>query len=102
MVAFLTWLLLLARSRLKSRARLEAENMVPPQQVIVLRRRSRTRIGLATTRYFGVLKGVSSEIRTRWRSGVDSNSRCRLFSAKPQFSLFSLLRGVSNHVNLPQ
>jgi len=46
MVAFLTWLLLLARSRFKSRARLEAENMVLRQQVIVLRRRSRTRVGL--------------------------------------------------------
>jgi transposase InsO family protein len=46
MVAFLAWLLLLARSRFKSRARLEAENMVLRQQVIVLRRRSRTRVGL--------------------------------------------------------
>ena len=36
----------------------------------------------AIARYFAVLKGVSPEIGTRWRSGVDSNSRFRLFSAK--------------------
>ena len=36
MVEFLTKLLLLARYRLKSRARLEAENLVRRQQVIVL------------------------------------------------------------------
>ena len=39
MFAFLTNFLLLARSRLKSRARLEAENIVLRQQVIVLSRR---------------------------------------------------------------
>ena len=36
MLEFLTKLLLVARSRLKSRARLEAENLVLRQQVIVL------------------------------------------------------------------
>jgi hypothetical protein len=35
MFGFLTKLLLVVRSRLKSRARLAAENLVPRQQVIV-------------------------------------------------------------------
>jgi hypothetical protein len=35
MVAFLTWLLLVAHSRLKSRAKLEGENLVLRQQLIV-------------------------------------------------------------------
>ena len=46
MVEFLTKLLLVARSRLKSRARLEAENPVLRQQVIVLSRKSRSRVQL--------------------------------------------------------
>src|ERR1035437_2842283 len=46
MVEFLTKLLLVARSRLKSRARLEAENLVLRQQVIVLSRKSRSRVQL--------------------------------------------------------
>ena len=46
MVAFLTWLLLLVRTWLKSRARLEAENIVLRQQVIVLSRRSGKRVRL--------------------------------------------------------
>ena len=46
MLAFLTKLLLVARSRLKSRARLEAENLVLRQQVIVLSRKSRSRVWL--------------------------------------------------------
>ncbi len=47
MFAFLTKLLLLARSRLKSRARLEAENIVLRRQVIILSRKrpSRLRLG---------------------------------------------------------
>jgi hypothetical protein len=44
--AFLTKLLLVARSRLKSRASLEAENLILRQQVIVLRRKSRSRVRL--------------------------------------------------------
>jgi hypothetical protein len=44
--AFLTKLLLVARSRLKSRASLEAENLVLRQQVIVLSRKSRSRVRL--------------------------------------------------------
>jgi len=40
MFGFLTKLLLVARSRLKSRASLEAENLVLRQQVIVLGRKS--------------------------------------------------------------
>src|SRR6202047_2406647 len=46
MFAFLTKLLLVARSRLKSRASLEAENLVLRQQVIVLSRKSRSRLRL--------------------------------------------------------
>jgi hypothetical protein len=46
MVEFLNKLLLVARSRLRSRARLEAENLVLRQQVIVLSRKSRSRVWL--------------------------------------------------------
>ena len=46
MFAFLTKLLLVARSRLKSRASLEAENLVLRQQVSVLSRKSRSRARL--------------------------------------------------------
>ena len=46
MFAFLINLLLVARSRLKSRASLEAENLVLRQQVIVLSRKSRSRVRL--------------------------------------------------------
>jgi len=46
MVEFLTKLLLVARSHLKSRARLEAENIVLRQQVIVLSRKSPSRVWL--------------------------------------------------------
>ena len=46
MVEFLIKLLLVARSKLKSRARLEAENVVLRQQVIVLSRKARSRVRL--------------------------------------------------------
>ena len=46
MFAFLLKLLLIARSRLKSRASLEAENLVLRQQVIVLSRNSPSRVWL--------------------------------------------------------
>jgi len=46
MFAFLTKLLLVARSILKSRARLEAENLVLRQQMIVLSRKSATVLGI--------------------------------------------------------
>jgi hypothetical protein len=46
MFAFLTKLLLVVRSRLKSRARLEAEILVLRQQVIVLSRKSGSRVWL--------------------------------------------------------
>src|SRR5271170_1277036 len=46
MVEFLIKLLLVARSKLKSRARLEAENFVLRQQVIVLSRKARSRLRL--------------------------------------------------------
>ena len=40
MFEFLIRLLLVARSKLKSRARLEAENLILRQQLLVLRRKS--------------------------------------------------------------
>ncbi len=46
MFAFLANVLLIARSRLKSRASLEAENLILRQQVIVLSRKSRSRVRL--------------------------------------------------------
>ena len=46
MLEFFTKLLLVARSRLKSRARLEAKNLVLRQQVIVLSRKSPSRVRL--------------------------------------------------------
>jgi hypothetical protein len=50
MVEFLIKLLLVARAKLKSRARLEAENMVLRQQVIVLSRKARSRVRLRNDR----------------------------------------------------
>jgi hypothetical protein len=44
MFAFQLKLLLIARTRLKSRANLEAENLVLRQQVILLSRKSRSRV----------------------------------------------------------
>src|ERR1700692_343261 len=46
MVAFLTQLLLAIRSRFMRRARLEAENLLLRQQLVVLRRKSPTRVRL--------------------------------------------------------
>src|ERR1700738_1919124 len=46
MVTFLTQLLLAIRSRFTRRARLEAENLILRQQLVVLRRRSPTRARL--------------------------------------------------------
>jgi hypothetical protein len=46
MVEFLIKLLRVTRSKLKSRARLEAENIVLRQQVIVLSRKARSRVRL--------------------------------------------------------
>jgi hypothetical protein len=46
MVAFLSQLLLAIRSRFTSRARLEAENLLLRQQLVVLRRKSPTRVRL--------------------------------------------------------
>jgi hypothetical protein len=46
MVAFLTQLLLVIRSWFTRRARLEAENIVLRQQLVVLRRKSPTRVRL--------------------------------------------------------
>ena len=46
MIGFPTRLLLFLRARLKSRARLEAENLVLRQQVIVLSRKRRGRVTL--------------------------------------------------------
>ena len=49
MFAFLLKLLLIARTRLKSRASLEAENLALRQQVIVLSRKSQSRMRLGTS-----------------------------------------------------
>ncbi len=49
MVAFLNWFLLVLHSRFKSRARLEAENIVLRQQLIVLSRNSQARVRLWNT-----------------------------------------------------
>jgi hypothetical protein len=46
MVAFLTQLLLVTRSRFTRRARLEAENLLLRQQLVVLRRKSPKRLRL--------------------------------------------------------
>src|SRR6202043_1848653 len=46
MVAFLTQLLLTIRSRFTRRARLEAENLILRQQLVVLRRKCPTRVRL--------------------------------------------------------
>jgi hypothetical protein len=46
MVEFLIKLLLVARTRLKTRTRLEAENIVLRQQVIVLSRKAGSRVRL--------------------------------------------------------
>ena len=46
MVAFLTQLLLAIRSRFTGRAQLEAENLLLRQQLVVLRRKSPTRVRL--------------------------------------------------------
>src|SRR4029077_15996147 len=46
MVAFLTLLLLAIRSRFTKRVRLEAENLILRQQLVVLRRKSPTRVRL--------------------------------------------------------
>jgi hypothetical protein len=46
MFEFLIKLLLVARTKLKSRARLEAENIVLRQQMIVLSRKARSRVRL--------------------------------------------------------
>lgn len=49
MVAFLTQLLLAIRSRFTRRTRLEAENLILRQQLVVLRRKSPTRVRLWNT-----------------------------------------------------
>jgi hypothetical protein len=46
MLALLTKLLLIVRSRMRSQARLQAENLVLKQQVLILTRKSRPRARL--------------------------------------------------------
>ena len=43
------------------------------QQKVVFSGAAKSANDAAIARYFGVLKGVSPEIRTPWRSGMDSN-----------------------------
>jgi hypothetical protein len=50
MVAFLSQLLLAIRSRFTRRARLEAENLLLRQQLVVLRRKSSTRVRLSSAK----------------------------------------------------
>src|SRR5258708_4493927 len=79
MFAFLTKLLLIARSRLKSQANLEAENLVLRQQVIALSRKSGSRVRLRNIdrlifvwlyRFFpsilNAITGVKPETVIRW------------------------------------
>jgi hypothetical protein len=85
MFAFLTRLLLVARSRLKSRASFEAENLVLRQQVIVLSRKPRSRVRLRNIdrlifvwlfRFFpailNVITVVKPETVIRWRAAEDA------------------------------
>lgn len=51
MVALLTRLMLVLRSRFKSRVRLEAENIILRQQLIVSSRKSQVRAGLRNTEH---------------------------------------------------
>jgi len=46
MLAFLTKILLIVRSRMRSQARLRAENLILRQQVLILTRKSRPRARL--------------------------------------------------------
>jgi hypothetical protein len=54
----------------------------PSQQKVVFSGAAKSANDAAIARYFGVLKGVSLEIRTRWRSKMDSNRRSRSFRAQ--------------------
>ncbi len=89
MLAFLTKLLLVARSRLKSRASLEAENLVLLQQVIVLSRKFPSRVWLRSIdrliflwlyRFFpSILNAITvvkpeTVIRRHRRTAIDSKS----------------------------
>src|SRR5437870_2636162 len=60
MVAFLTRLLFAFRSPLTRRARLEAENLLLRQQLIILRRKSPTRVRLWEHRSLAVGMAVSA------------------------------------------
>ncbi len=89
MLAFLTKLLFVARSWLKSRASLEAEKLVPRQQAIVLSRKSPSRMPLGNIdwlifvwryRFFpSILNAITlvkpeTVIRRHRRTSIDSNS----------------------------
>jgi hypothetical protein len=64
MVEFLTKLVLVVRSRLKSRARLEAKNIVLPQQVIVLGRKPRSRVRLVFQPWDGTRRILTMNLPT--------------------------------------
>lgn len=80
MFAFLTKLLLISRSRLHSRARLQAEILVLRQQVLILRCKSPSRVRLRNIdrvilvwlyRVFPTLLGASTVVNSRrlsWNS----------------------------------
>ena len=85
MVEFPIKLLLVARSKLKSRARLEAENIVLRQQVIVLSRKARSRLARTQIRTYSYF----------WRSSLTlkalSMTRNRAFLAiEPQVQRVSV------------
>src|SRR6202011_277531 len=118
MFAFLTKLLLVARSRLKSRASLEAENLVLCQQVIVLSRQSRSRVRLRNIdrlifvwlyRCFPAILNaiivVKPESVIRWhRAGFKAfwrwKSRCRRGRPKIDRELRDLIRRMSKENSL--
>ena len=68
MVAFLTQLLLAIRAWFTRRARLEAENLLLRQQLVVLRRKSPTRVRLWNVRRQLFLP-ISDKYFCRWSPG---------------------------------
>ena len=66
MVAFLTQLLLAIRSRFTRRARLEAENLILRQQLVVQRRKSPTRVSSVPSSRIGNDWRFRTELIERW------------------------------------
>src|ERR1700738_766992 len=118
MFAFLIGLLLVARSRLKSRASLEAENIILRQQVIVLSRKAPSRVRLRNIdrlifawlyqSFPSILNAiivVKPETVIRWhRRGFRAYWRwkSRRRGGRPQIDreIRDLIRGMSKHNSL--